>query len=70
MRDDNIAGVAYEILVDGKNKYQTNIKSDLFSTLEWMVTYNALSHIQVFFQLHAGAVIKNGQIILLPANHG
>jgi|GEM_PF-1052394 len=70
MRNDNVAGVVYEILVDGKNKYQTNIKSELFSTLEWMVTCNALSHLQEFFQLHAGAVIKKGKIILLPANHG
>jgi hypothetical protein len=70
MRNDNIAGVVYEILVDGKNKYQTNIKSELFSTLEWMVTCNALSHLQEFFQLHAGAVIKKGKILLLPANHG
>ncbi len=70
MRNDNVAGTVYEILVDGKNKYQTNIKSELFSTLEWMVTCNTLSHLQEFFQLHAGAVIKKGKIILLPANHG
>lgn len=70
MKDDNVVGTIYEILVDGKNKYQTNIKSELFSSLEWMVTCNALSHLQEFFQLHAGAVIKKGKIILLPANHG
>ncbi len=70
MRNDNVAGTVYEIHVDGKNKYQTNIKSELFSTLEWMITCNTLSHLQEFFQLHAGAVIKEGKIILLPANHG
>ncbi len=70
MKNDNIAGTIYKILVDGKNKYQTNIKSKLFSTLEWMITCDALSHLQEFFQLHAGAVIKKGKIILLPANHG
>ncbi|MBC8554323.1 MAG: hypothetical protein H8D23_32335 [Candidatus Brocadiales bacterium] len=70
MRYDNATGTVYEILVDGKNKYQTNIKSELFSSLEWMITCNALSHLQEFFQLHAGAVIKEGRIILLPANHG
>jgi hypothetical protein len=70
MRNDNVAGTVYEILVDGKNKYQTNIKSELFSTLEWMITCNTLSHLQEFLQLHAAAVIKGGKIILLPANHG
>lgn len=70
MRNDNVTGTVYEIHVDGKNKYQTNIKSELFSTIEWMITCNALSHLQEFFQLHAGAVIKRGKIILLPANHG
>jgi len=70
MRNDNVTGTVYEILVDGKNKYQTNIKSELFSTLEWMITCNALSCLHEFFQLHAGAVIKEGKIILLPANHG
>ncbi|MDP6923294.1 MAG: hypothetical protein R2568_08715 [Candidatus Scalindua sp.] len=70
MSNVNVTGTIYEIFVNGKNKYQTNIKSELFSTLEWMVTCNALSHLQEFFQLHAGAVIKKGKIILLPANHG
>jgi hypothetical protein len=35
-----------------------------------MITCNALSHLHEFFQLHAGAVVKDGKIILLPANHG
>jgi hypothetical protein len=70
MRNDNVAGTVYKINVDGKDRYQTNIKSELFSTIEWMITCNALSHLQEFFQLHAGAVIKRGKIILLPANHG
>ncbi len=70
MKNDSVAGTVYEILVGGKKKYQTTIKSELFSTLEWMITCNALSHLHEFFQLHAGAVVKDGKIILLPANHG
>ena len=46
------------------------LSQNCFSTLEWMITCNTLSHLQEFFQLHAGAVIKGGKIILLPANHG
>lgn len=70
MRNDSVTGTVYEILVGGKKKHQTSIKSELFSTLEWMITCNALSHLHEFFQLHAGAVVKDGKIILLPANHG
>jgi hypothetical protein len=70
MRNDNVNGTVYEILVDGKKKCQTGIKSELFSTLEWMITCDALSNLHEFFQLHAGAVVKEGKIILLPANHG
>lgn len=70
MRNDSVTGTVYEILVDGNKKHQTNSKSELFSSLEWMITCNALSHLHEFFQLHAGAVEKEGKIILLPANHG
>ena len=70
MRNDSVTGTVYEILVDGNKKYQTNIKSELFSSLEWMITCNALSHLHEYFQLHAGAVVKEGKVILLPANHG
>ena len=66
----NATGTVYEILVDGRKKHQTNTKSELFSTLEWIITCDALSNLHEFFQLHAGAVIKEGKIILLPANHG
>ncbi len=70
MRNDRVIGTVYEVLADGNKKYQTTIKSELFSSLEWMITCNALSHLHEFFQLHAGAVVKDGKIILLPANHG
>ena len=70
MKSDSTAGTVYEVLVDGKKKYQTNSKSGLFASLEWMITCNALSHLREFFQLHAGSVEKDGKIILLPANHG
>lgn len=70
MRTDSVTGTIYEIFVNGKKKYRTNIKSELFSHLEWMVTCNTLSHLQEFFQIHAGAVVKGGKVILLPANHG
>ncbi len=70
MRNDSVTGKVYEILVDGKKKHQTSRKSELFSHLEWMITCNTLSHLQEFFQLHAGAVVKDGKTILLPAEHG
>jgi len=70
LRNDSVTGTVYEVIVDGNKKYQTKNKSELFSSLEWMITCNALSHLQEFFQLHAGAVVKDGKIILLPANHG
>jgi len=70
MRTDSVTGTIYEILVDGKKKHQTNRKSELFSHLEWMITCNTLLHLQEFFQLHAGAVVKGGKAILLPAGHG
>lgn len=70
MRNDNLTGTVYEIFVDGNKKYNTDNKSDLFSSFEWMITCNALSHLHDFFQLHAGAVVKKGKIILFPANHG
>ncbi len=70
MKNNSNASTIYEVLVDGNNKYQTTIKSELFSSLEWMITCNALSHLHEFFQLHAGAVVKDEKIILLPANHG
>lgn len=70
MRNDSATGVVYEVLVNGNKKHQTSIKSGLFSSLEWMITCNALSHLREFLQLHAGAVVKEGKIILLPANHG
>ncbi len=70
MRHDNSTGTVYEILAGDKKKHQTNSRSELFSSLEWIITCNALSHLHEFFQLHAGAVVKRGKIILLPANHG
>ena len=70
MRTDNTAGTIYEILVNGKKKYRTNSKPELFSRLDWIVTCNALSHLQEFFQIHAGAVVKGRKVILLPAEHG
>jgi len=70
MRNNRVTGTVYEILVNGNRKYQTNMKSELFPSLEWMITCNTLSHLQEFFQLHAGAVVKEGKIILLPASHG
>ena len=53
-----------------KKKYRTNIKSELFSHLEWMVTCNSMSQLQEFFQINAGAVVKGRRVILLPAGHG
>jgi hypothetical protein len=70
MRTDSATGTIYEIFVNGKKKHRTNSRSELFSHLEWIVTCNALSHLQEFFQIHAGAVVKSGKVILLPANHG
>jgi hypothetical protein len=70
MRTDSATGTIYEIFVNGKKKYRTNSKSELFSHLEWIVTCNTLSHLQEFFQIHAGAVVKGRKLILLPANHG
>ncbi len=70
MRTDSVAGTIYEIFVDGKKKYKTNSRSELFSHLEWIVTGNTLSHLQEFFQIHAGAVVKGRKVILLPAGHG
>ncbi len=70
MRTDSAAGTIYEIFVDGKKKYRTNSRSELFSHLEWIVTCNALSHLREFFQIHAGAVVKGRKVILLPAGHG
>lgn len=70
MRNDSVTGTVYEIFIDGRKKHQTNWKSELFSHLEWMITCNTLSHLQEFFQLHAGAVVKGGKVILLPAGHG
>ncbi|MFQ5688562.1 MAG: hypothetical protein ACE5GV_18110 [Candidatus Scalindua sp.] len=70
MRTDSATGTIYEIFVNGKKKYRTNSKSELFSRLEWIVTCNTLSHLQEFFQIHAGAVVKGRKVILLPANHG
>ena len=70
MRTGSDTGTIYEIFVNGKKKHRTNSKPELFSHLEWMVTCNTLSHLQEFFQIHAGAVVKNGKVILLPANHG
>jgi len=70
MGTDSVTGTIYEIFVDGKRKYRTNRKSELFSHLEWIVTCNALSHLQEFFQIHAGAVVKGRKVILLPAGHG
>jgi hypothetical protein len=70
MRADSAAGTIYEIFVDGKKKYKTNSKPELFSHLEWIVTCNALSHLREFFQIHAGAVVKGRKVILLPAGHG
>ena len=34
MRTDSVAGTIYEIFVDGKKKYKTNSRSELFSHLE------------------------------------
>ena len=70
MRNDRATGTVYEILVNGNRKFQTDIKSEMFSSLEWMITCNALSYMSEFFQLHAGSVEKEGKVILLPANHG
>ncbi len=70
MRTDSAAGTIYEIFVNGRRKYRTNSKPELFSHLEWIVTCNALSYLQEFFQIHAGAVVKGRKLILLPANHG
>jgi hypothetical protein len=70
MRTDSATGTIYEILVNGKKEYRTNRKSELFSHLEWMVTCNTLFRLQEFFQIHAGAVVKGGKVILLPAGHG
>lgn len=70
MRSDRIAGTMYEISVDSIRRQQTNRKSEVFSHLEWMITCNALSRLRGFLQLHAGAVVKDGKIILLPAAHG
>jgi hypothetical protein len=70
MRTDSATGTIYEIFVDGKKKYKTNSRSELFSHLEWIVTCNTLSHLQEFFQIHAGAVVKGRKVILLPAGHG
>lgn len=70
MRTDSVAGTIYEIFVNGKKKYKTNSKPELFSHLEWIVTCNTLSHLREFFQIHAGAVVKGRKVILLPANHG
>jgi hypothetical protein len=70
MRTDSVAGTIYEIFVDGKKKYKTNSSSELFSHLEWIVTGNTLTHLQEFFQIHAGAVVKGRKVILLPAGHG
>ncbi|GJQ60345.1 MAG: hypothetical protein D8M57_08570 [Candidatus Scalindua sp. AMX11] len=60
----------YEVFENGVKKCEKDRKSKLFSRLEWMITCNALSHLQEFFQLHAGAVVKDGKAILLPAEHG
>ena len=70
MRKDSVTGTTYEIFVNGKKKYSTNSKSELFSQLEWIVTCNSMSHLQEFFQIHAGAVVKDRKVILLPAGHG
>jgi len=70
MRNDSVTGTTYEIFVNGKKKYSTNSKSELFSQLEWIVTCNSMSHLQEFFQIHAGAVVKDRKVILLPAGHG
>jgi hypothetical protein len=70
MRADSVTGTIYEIFVNGKSKYRTNSKPELFSHLEWIVTCNTLSHLQEFFQIHAGAVVKGRKLILLPAEHG
>ena len=70
MRTDSVTGTIYEILVNGKKKYRTNSKSELYSQLEWIVTCNTLSHLREFFQIHAGAVVKGRKVILLPAGHG
>ncbi len=70
MRTDSVTGTIYEIFVNGKKKYRTNRKSELFSHLEWIVTCNTLSHLQEFFQILAGAVVKGRKVILLPAGHG
>ncbi len=69
-RNDRAAGTVYEIFVDGKRRHRTNRKSKLFSHLEWLITCNTLSHLQEFLQLHAGAVVKDGKVILLPGRHG
>ncbi len=70
MRTDSVTGTIYEIFVNGRRKYRTNSKSELFSHLEWIVTCNSMSHLQEFFQIHAGAVVKGRKVILLPAGHG
>jgi hypothetical protein len=70
MRTDSVTGTIYEVFVDGKKKYRTNSRPELFSHLEWIVTCNTLSHLQEFFQIHAGAVVKGRKVILLPAGHG
>lgn len=60
----------YEIFENGIRKYNTHRKSKLISRLEWLITCNALSHLQEFFQLHAGGVVKDGKAILFSADHG
>jgi hypothetical protein len=70
-KGNSITGKVYEILKNDRKKYHTKRKAELFSYLEWMITCNALSHLEKFLQLHAGAVIKDGEkVILLPAEHG
>ncbi len=69
-RDNGIAGRVYDIYENGVRKYERESKSRLFSRLEWVITCNTLSYLPEFLQLHAGAVVKDGKAVLVPAEHG
>ncbi len=61
----------FSLIQNGRIRYSELPSIDaLYAFLEWAVTKRALRHQQDFIQMHAGAVCKDGEAVLFPADSG